>query len=124
MTIRIQNSINLGGLLPPDVTTEALQAGADHLLAVAQEKAPLLVDVKRANRQEKPGTLRESGYARVLDDATAEIGFRDFIAAIEHEDMDVHHDIGQPKFLEDPMTTEKDRVLQVIADKLREGMRG
>lgn len=123
MTIRIENGINLGGLLPPDVTEEALQAGADHLLKAAQDKAPYLVDVKRANRHEKPGTLRESGYAVVRDERTAEVGFRDFIAAIEHEDMEVHHVIGQAKFLEEPMVTEKDAVLQAVADKLREGMR-
>lgn len=123
MSIRIKNEINLGGLLPPNVTVEALQAGADHLLSVSQEKAPLLIDVERANREEVPGTLRNSGYTRVLDDATAEIGYRDFIAGRMHEDMDLHHDDGQAKFLEEPMATEKDRVLQIMADKIREDMR-
>lgn len=125
MTIRIQNNLNLGGLLPPDVTEEALQAGADHLRDVSRAKAPLLSGpeaMAKKNDEEVPGTLRESAYSRVIDDVTAEVGFTDFAAAWQHERMDYHHTDGQAKFLEEPLVTEKDRVLQIIADKLRQGM--
>lgn len=122
MSIRVVNSLNFGGLLPAHVSRDALQAGAEHIEEAAQEKAPLLVDVERANREEVPGTLRDSAYVRVLDDVTAEIGFTDFIARRMHEDLGLHHDDGQAKFLEAPMSTDRDVVLQIIADKIREGL--
>lgn len=122
MSIRVQNSLNLGGLLSGHVTEEALQAGADHVKEAAQGKAPLLVDVQRANRKEKPGTLRNSAYARVVDEVTAEVGFTDFAAAWQHERTDYHHEIGQAKFLEEPLATEKDDVLELMAARIREGL--
>lgn len=124
MVIRIKNSLDLGGLLPGRVTRDALGDGAEHIKEVSQGQVPVLVDVERANRQEKPGTLRDSAYARVVDDVTAEIGYTDFAAGWQHERMDYHHDIGKAKFLEDPLTTEKDATLQIIAARMREGLGG
>lgn len=124
MTIRIQNDLNLGGLIDrvAAVAPDALDEAAKHVLKVSQGRAPLLVDVQRANRQERPGTLRESGYTRVVDDSTAEVGYKDFIAARQHEDMDLHHDVGVPKFLEGPMVEEKDEVLRIIARRVGEAL--
>jgi hypothetical protein len=126
MGITIRNSLNLGQIHREvdRVSPEALDAAAQHVLEVARGKAPLLIDVERANREEVPGTLRDSGYARVLDDVTAEVGFTDFIAPRMHEDMDLHHDDGQAKFLEEPMVTEKDRALQILADHVRQALGG
>jgi hypothetical protein len=124
MTIR--NGLNLGALRQQigAVSPDALDDAAQHVLEVAKGKAPLLVDVERANREEVPGTLRDSGYVRVHNDVTAEVGFTDFIAERMHEDMELHHDDGQAKFLEEPMVTEKDRVVQILADRIREGLGG
>lgn len=124
MGMTIQNSLNLGEIHQrvDAVSRDALDAAAQHVLEVAQSKAPLLIDVQRANRQEEPGTLRESGYTDVLDDVTAVVGFRDFIAPRMHEDMEIHHDDGQPKFLEEPLATEKDAALQIMADHIRDAL--
>lgn len=122
MSIRVVSSLNLGGLLPERVTEDALQDAADHILEVAQEKAPLLVDVERANRHEEPGTLRDSGYARVVDGSTAHVGFTDPISARQHEDTHYHHVVGQSKFLEGPLATEKDEAVRIMADRIREGL--
>ena len=126
MGITIRNGLNLGAIHREvgRVSPEALEAAAQHVLEVARGKAPLLIDVERANREEVPGTLRESGYAEVLNDDTAAIGFRDFIAARMHEDMELHHDDGQAKFLEEPLVTEKDRALQILADHVRQALGG
>lgn len=126
MSMTIKNGLNLGQIRREveQVSPDALDAAAQHVLEVAKGKAPLLIDVQRANRHEEPGTLRESGYADVLDDDTAVVGFRDFISQRMHEDMNLHHDDGQAKFLEEPMVTEKDRALQIIADRIREGLGG
>jgi hypothetical protein len=118
----IRNGLNLGGLVPEHVAREALDEAAHHVLQVAQGKAPILVDVQRANRQEHPGTLRASGYVDVIDDVTAHVGFSDFIAARQHEDLSLHHDDGEAKFLEQPMTSERDEVLRILAERIRAGM--
>lgn len=126
MTIRIENSLNLGGLLSGHVTRQALQDGVDHLGQVAQAKAPLLTGaaLKKANdeRRADPGALRRSMYTRVLDDNTAEVGFSEFYAGWQHENTDYHHQDGQSKYLEEPLSTEKDATLQIMADRIREGL--
>lgn len=127
MGITVKNGLNLGGLLSGHVTREALQDGADHIGQVAQSKAPLLTGeepLHRANKERRadPGELRESMYVRVLDDGTAEIGFSSFYAGWQHERMDYHHEDGHAKFLEDPLTTEKDETLSIMAERMRQGM--
>lgn len=126
MSIRIENNLNLGELRRriAELTPDALEAGAEHVKAVAVEKAPLLVDLERANqdRRADPGELRESAYVHVIDDVTAEVGFSAFYAGWQHERMDYHHEVGQAKFLEEPLVTEKDETLQIMAGKIREGL--
>jgi hypothetical protein len=126
VSIRIENNMHLGGVLPERVTREALQAAADHVKNVAQGKAPLLTGVAlhKANdeRRANPGELRDSAYSRVLDDTSAEVGFTSFYAGWQHERMDYHHEDGQAKVLEEPLATEKDEVLRIMADKIREGL--
>lgn len=126
MTIRIENSLNLAGLLPAHVTRDALKDGADHVGEVAQGKAPLLTGaaLRKANdeRRADPGALRRSMYTRVLDDTTAEVGFSEFYAGWQHENMDYHHADGEPKYLESTLSTEKDETVRIIADKIREGL--
>lgn len=124
MSIRVENSLNLGGLLPGHVTRDALDEGAQHIGKAAQDKAPLLVDLKKANDQRRvdPGALRDSMYTQVVDDTTAEVGFSEFYAGWQHERTDYHHEVGQAKFLEEPLATEKDDVMELMAARIREGL--
>ncbi len=126
MSIRIENSLNLGSVRADveSVSPEAIQAGLDHVLDVARDKAPLLMDFAKANdeRRADPGALRRSGYTRIVDDQTGEVGFSEFYAGWQHERLDYHHDDGQAKFLEEPLATERDTVLQLMADKIREAL--
>lgn len=127
MGIVIRNSINLGALAERarNASPDALQAAADHVLDVAKHRAPILSGaeaVKKANdeRRADPGHLRESGYARVVDDNRAEVGFSAFYARWQHERMDYHHADGQAKYLETSLETEQDEALRIMAEKLRE----
>lgn len=126
MTIRIENSLNLGAIRDRvrAVSPEALDDAAQHVLEVAREKAPLLVDLKKANDQRRsdPGELRRSGYTRVVDDSTAEVGFSAFYAAWQHERLDYHHDDGQAKYLEEPLVTEKDEAMQIMARRIGDAL--
>ncbi|HET6909830.1 MAG TPA: hypothetical protein VFH54_10870 [Mycobacteriales bacterium] len=126
MSIRIENSLNLGAMRDRvrEVSPEALNDAAQHVLEVAREKAPLLVDLKRANDQRRadPGALRASGYARVVDDTTAEVGFSEFYAGWQHERTDYHHQVGQAKYLEEPLVTEKDEAMRIMARRIGDAL--
>lgn len=126
MTIRIENSLNLGALMDRvrSVSPEALDDAAQHVLEVAREKAPLLVNLKKANdeRRSDPGALRASGYARVVDDTKAEVGFSEFYAGWQHERTDYHHADGQAKYLEEPLVTEKDEAMRIMARRIGEAL--
>jgi len=126
VSVRIENSLNLGALRDRvrEISPEALDEAAQHVLEVAKEKAPLLVDLKRANdeRRSDPGELRDSGYVQVRDDNTAEVGFSAFYAGWQHERLDYHHEVGQAKYLEEPLVTEKDEAMRIIADRLGEAL--
>lgn len=122
MSIRIENSLNLGAIKQKtrDVSPEALLDAAEHVLQVAQGRAPVLVDLAKANDQRRanPGELRDSGYARVIGDDVAEVGFTAYWAAWQHEKMDYHHEIGEAKYLELPLASEKDEALRILADRI------
>lgn len=128
MSLTIQNSLNLGAVRQrvDEVSPDALDAAAQHVLGVAKGKAPLLVDLHKANdeRRANPGALRASGYVEVLDDNTAAVGFREFYAGWQHEDLTYHHADGQAKYLEEPLATEKDTALQIMADHVRQALGG
>lgn len=125
MTLRIENSLNLGAILREvdEVTPDALQAAADHVKEVAASRAPLLTGeaLHKANdeRRTDPGALRRSAYAR-LDGDKAEVGFTEFYAGWQHERMDYRHEDGEAKFLERTLASEVRAALRIIADKLRE----
>lgn len=128
MSMTIKNGLNLGAIRRDvdEASPDALDEAAQHVLEVARGKAPLLVDLKRANdeRRANPGELRESGYSRVLDDNTAEVGFSAFYAGWQHENVDYHHEDGEAKYLEIPLLTERDRALQIMADHVRRALGG
>lgn len=131
MGIVVRNSLNLGALKDraAGASPDALQAAADHVKDVAAGNAPLLSgpeELKKANdeRRTHPGALRESAYARVLDEDRAEVGFSEFYARWQHERLDYHHTDGHAKFLEQAIDTESDEALRIMADKLAEGIHG
>lgn len=127
MGITIRNGLNLGEFAEraAQASPAALQAAADHVRDVAKGRAPILsgpVDLKKANdeRRSNPGHLRESAYARVLDDNRAEVGFAAFYAAWQHERLDYHHTDGEAKFLESAIDGEGDEARRIMGEKLRE----
>jgi hypothetical protein len=85
------------GAIADDVRAEvpaAGQAWGEKVLGVAQDIAPI-----------ESGTLRESGAVEVAssdEGATVAIGFGGAASAyakVQHENVALHHDVGQAKFL-------------------------
>lgn len=124
----VKNSINLGQVTQDvgKASPEALKEAADYVGKIAAVKAPLLTGaaLKKANDQRRsdPGALKRSMYTRIVDDNTAEVGFTEFYAAWQHERLDYNHEDGQSKFLEEPILTEGDNVLDLLAARIREAL--
>lgn len=118
----VTNDLRLGELADrvDSISVEALKDAADHVKQVAASRAPLLIDVERANRREEPGTLRNSAFVREEGDGRVGVGFSDFIATRMHEDMELHHPDGEAKFLERTLISERDQVLEMLAKHIRD----
>lgn len=91
-------------------SVEGLQLGAEHLLAVSSVLAP-----------HEEGTLERSGDMDLDPDEPAASVFYDTVyAARQHEELTWRHDQGkQAKYLEEPMNTERDVMLQLLAAPIR-----
>lgn len=64
------------------------------------------------------GDLKRSGHQRA-DGLHGEIGYRDPVSIIVHENMRARHRRGRAKFLEDAMNTQRDAARQKIGDRLK-----
>ncbi len=86
---------------------------AEHLLAVSSFKAPI-----------EEGELARSG--EVSDDGdTVAVSFDRPYAVRQHEELTWRHDEGkQAKYLEEPMTTERETMLKIMAREARTELEG
>ena len=90
-----------------------LLIGAEHLLGQARRLVPI-----------EEGTLERSG-ATSIDPATlrAAVSFDTPYAVRQHEDLTYRHDSGrQAKYLEQPMSSERDVILAILATAVRRAM--
>jgi hypothetical protein len=92
---------------------EGLQRGLEHILGEARKIVPL-----------EEGTLERSGRV-VRDGMNGAISFDTVYAVRQHEELTWKHLPGrQAKYLETPMNSERDVVLQLMAVSLRRWLRG
>ncbi|MFF4989629.1 hypothetical protein ACFY19_20720 [Streptosporangium saharense] len=90
-----------------------LGKAAAHLLGEAKKVVPL-----------EEGTLADSGVDTVdADSLTAAVSFDGPYAVRQHEELDYQHDAGrQAKYLEEPATTERGTMLDLIAAEIRRSL--
>lgn len=70
-------------------------------------------EMKASGKAEKEGPLVVAvSYTRTGAD-----GYN--VAARQHEDMTLHHDVGQAKFLEQPMHADAPAILTAMAEPIR-----
>jgi hypothetical protein len=87
---------------------EALKEVAEETLERSNELSPTLT-----------GETDESGFVKV-DDLTAQIGYRSFVARLQHEDLDYQHPRGgQAKFLETAADEMRSQIGPRMAAKIR-----
>lgn len=95
------------------LASEGLQRALEHTLGEAQKIVPL-----------EEGTLERSGRVDV-DGLNGQIGFDTVYAVRQHEELTWKHLPGrQAKYLEQPMNTEREVMLQLMAVPLRRWLRG
>lgn len=92
-----------------EATARGLQAGADLLLDESNRLAPI-----------ETGDLIRSGNTAV-DNEEAAVGYNTPYAARQHEDLSYRHDSGrEAKFLEKALHRNADRIIDAVADEIRE----
>lgn len=95
------------------LASEGLRAALEHTLSVANTLVPL-----------DEGTLQRSGKVEV-DGLNGAISYNTPYAVRQHEELEWKHAPGrQAKYLEQPINTERDQMLQLMAVPLRRWMRG
>ncbi|MYY08826.1 hypothetical protein GT204_07890 [Streptomyces sp. SID4919] len=95
------------------LTSEGLQRALEHTLGEARRLVPL-----------EEGTLERSGRAEV-DGLIGAISFDTMYAVRQHEEITWKHAPGrQAKFLEQPMNSEREVMLRLMAVPLRRWLRG
>lgn len=94
-----------------EAAADGVEAGAKLVFEASQLAVP-----------EDTGGLKESGKVKA-DGLHAEItygeGLSDPRAVIVHEKLDLHHDDGTAKYLENPTNAAADRVRSIIAAAIR-----
>lgn len=95
-----------------DTTAEkALQAGADLLLDESNRRVP-----------HEYGDLERSGTA-VASGNEAAVGYSSVYAARQHEELGyTHKGKGEAKYLEKALNQESNRILDAIADEIRDAL--
>jgi hypothetical protein len=86
---------------------DGLSDAAAHVLAVSNERVPT-----------ESGALRASGRV-TADGLTSAVSYGTAYATIQHEDLTLHHDNGQPKFLESGLTGDRSEAATRIAAGIR-----
>lgn len=95
------------------LASEGLQRALEHTLGEANKLVPL-----------DEGPLMQSGKVTV-DGLNGTITYDTVYAVIQHENMEYKHAPGrQAKYLEQPMNTERDTMLQIMAVGFRDWLRG
>lgn len=95
------------------LASEGLRRGLEHVLAEAKKIVPL-----------DEGTLQRSGKVEV-DGLNGAVSFDTPYAVRQHEELTWRHLPGRSaKYLEIPMNSERDIVLELMAVSLRRWLRG
>jgi hypothetical protein len=99
-----------------------VQAAADVLLEASQRLVPVDTGALRDSGQVTQEGLeaavsygREDGAGRDGQDTAA-------YAAVQHERLDYAHPNGQAKYLEQPMSSEREAIVGALAEELRKAL--
>lgn len=94
---------------------DAVEAAADHILGVSQDLVPI-----------EEGTLQSTGKVTVSEGGLrAAVSYGLVYGPIQHDRLDFKHKPGrQALYLAQPMQTERDTALKIMAAVMRRSVRG
>lgn len=99
-------------------SSEGLVDAGKYLLDLSQPLVP--VDT---------GRLKASGNVLQENSCTVYVTYKAInpengydYAPIQHEDLDFHHNVGQAKYLEEPFMMNIEKLVDIVADKTKEGV--
>lgn len=97
--------VKLDAIIP-----EALAEGMEHIRSVSAPLVPL-----------ETGRLVGSAEVNVQGDE-ASLTYPGPYARYQHERLDLKHEHGQAKYLEQPMLTDADKAREIVAQRIRESL--
>lgn len=96
---------------------EAQAKGSKQGLRIGGE---LVLSVSNAKVPHEDGDLERSGAVSQSEDGLTAVSYDTDYAVVQHEDTSLHHDAGRSaKFLESALHSERDAVLQIVANSIR-----
>lgn len=112
---RVRNTMRLGAVAARerDGAVRGLRLGTEHLLQASRLQVPI-----------EEATLERSGVASVDPSSlTGAVSYDTPYAVRQHEDLTLRHDAGRKaKYLEDPMTEERQVIAGLIAAQIRRSL--
>lgn len=112
MSIRYEMHLDLSALKAKAaaVAPEALGEGMEHIRSVSAPLVPV-----------ETGRLVGSADVQV-DGDQASLSYEGPYARYQHERLDLRHEHGQAKYLEQPLHTEADKALEIVAKRIEESL--
>jgi hypothetical protein len=112
MSIEYDFDLDFGALhtAPEAARPVALARAGEHIRGTAAPLTPV-----------RDGNLIGSAFVRVVGEE-CQVGYPGPYARRQHFELTWRHTVGQALYLEQPMISEADKAIQIMADTLREAM--
>ncbi len=110
--IELTNKLNKSISQISDTVQSALLDCSNDLQQKAQDLTPI-----------DTGALRASAFTeadRQGENPSVIVGFEEEYAIYVHENLEAHHDVGQAKFLEQPLKENADKYAEHVKNKVQE----
>lgn len=109
--VELTNKLNKSVSQISDTVQSALLDCGNDLQQKAQDLTPVNTGALKASAF----TEAESG-----SNPSVVVGFEEEYAIYVHENLEAHHNIGQAKFLEQPLKENSDKYVKYVRDKVQE----
>jgi hypothetical protein len=104
----IANLLKIGSQIEADTAKAVMDCG-QHLKGESQKECPFYTGIYHPG-----GNLQKSAQVEMVDKNTVEVSYNTDYALIQHERLDFHHTQGKAKYLEDPLTRNRQKYINHI----------
>lgn len=109
--VELTNKLNKSVSQISDTVQSALLDCGNDLQQKAQDLTPV-----------RTGALKASAFTEAESGSNPSVivGFEEEYAIFVHENLEAHHDVGQAKFLEQPLKENADKYVEYVRDKVQD----